>query len=150
LHEHDESHEHVHGVAQARDRAPLVALDRAQQEPQRELPGEGEGDRGGEPEGGEGPGGGRADGRVHEEAGGGHNSRRPLERRPEGDGPPGEDARLFEDVLGEEDPGVDTVARGGHEDRHLSQRPVRAGREGPERLRWDRLVHRRGPRSGLG
>jgi len=47
-------------------------LDRAQQEPQRELPGEGEGDRACEPKGGgEGSGGGGADGRVHREARGG-------------------------------------------------------------------------------
>ena len=48
------------------------------------------------------------------------------------------------------DPGVDGEPRGCAGGRNLPQRPLLAGRAGPERLRRLHVVHRRHPRHGLG
>ncbi|CAM9915430.1 unnamed protein product [Heterosigma akashiwo] len=73
-------------------------------------------------------------------AGGGAHPRRSVERRAGAYGDGGEDARLPAHVLGQEDPRVDTGPRHGAPARELPQRPLLAGRPGPQRLRGHRLV----------
>ncbi|XP_073215206.1 deoxyribodipyrimidine photo-lyase-like isoform X4 [Lepidochelys kempii] len=59
-----------------------------------------------------------------EAAGGGEDARPALERCPAPDGSRGEDARVPTHVLGQENPGVDPLPRGGPEVRHLPQRSL--------------------------